>query len=114
MAWYGHASSHRPLLQVMENVWHYTQEYVDTNLCIQDREITTTKSMDTPIVQLGETMSFIGVIGEEFLTGAKITQGQPHEQVPTTAWMTGEETWKPGAYSITFRSLHGLKNGVSR
>lgn len=41
--------------------------------------------MDTPIVQLGEKMSFIGIIGEEFLTGAKITQGQPHEQVPTTA-----------------------------
>lgn len=58
---------------------------MDTNLCIQDREITTAKSMDNPKVHLGETMSFIGVIGEEFLTGTKITQRQLHEQVPTTA-----------------------------
>lgn len=41
--------------------------------------------MDNPKVQRGETMSFIGVIGEEFLTGTKITQRQLHEQVRTTA-----------------------------
>lgn len=43
-----------------------------------NRETITNKILDTTIVQLGETMSLIGItysnMGEEFLTGAAITQ----------------------------------------
>lgn len=77
----------------------------------------TDQSRDTTKVELGEPMSFTGVIyrhmGEGLLTGAYMTQRQLHDQSPpciddsSQSW-NREYTVQPASSSVGWRVLLGV------